>query len=506
MGGKVGKERGGTPLVSAIATVVVVILLAISGLTALARGGFTSLAGHTSPAHGAAPRAPSQARAVFAQQPCTPVYTQTNVGSTIITELIGGTDVTPLDQTSANGQTWQHVRIWSGVEGYIPANALGAQPPSPAQEGTCEYPGVPDPQSSPLASAHGPWPLAAQAVTTAPAALYQQPDGGSLPLGSLTVGAQLRITQWASDSAGKPWYQASANGITGWIWSGAVRVSAPDPATQRVNGRPIWQPMAGKGMWFTNYLTHHSDIASLVQAAKLAGVTHVYAEVAITQFGFYGQNALDRLLPVAHKAGLTVIAWVYPTLHDISTDVRLTQAVAAYTTPSGDKADGIATDVEEVDDSASVYTYGQLLRALLGPNALLVAAVIHPYNQTYYPYAAIATSWNVIAPMNYWHSRANHAYSQDAVRRFVTNSLITVQAAMGAGGDVTPLPIEELGQMYDMYTQDGTGAQDAPTGPEITADAQAARAAGCIGVSYFEWQTATQAEWQALSAYNWPTS
>jgi hypothetical protein len=471
MGGRIESERGGTPLASVAATVVVVILLVISGLTALARGGLVS--GPTSPAHIAVPRMPSQAHAVFAQQPCTPVYTQTNVGSTVITDLLGGTDVTPLDQTTANGQTWQHVRIWSGIEGYILANALGAQPPSPAQEGSCEYPGVPDPQSNPLAASPGPWPLVAQGITTAPAALYQQ---------------------------------ASAGSITGWIWSGAVRISGPSPATQRVNGRPIWQPIAGKGMWFTNYLTHHSDMASLVHAAKQAGLTHIYAEVAITQFGFYGQNALDRLLPVAHKAGLTVIAWVYPTLHDVSTDVRLTQAVAAYTTPTGDKADGIATDVEEVDDSASVYTYGQLLRALLGPNTLLVASVFHPYAQTYYPYAAIATSWNVIAPMNYWHSRANHAYAQADVRRFVTNSLITVQAAMGAGGDVTPLPMEELGQTYDMYTQDGTGAQDAPTGPEITADAQAAHDAGCIGVSYFEWQTATQAEWLALSTYNWPSS
>ena len=484
-----GARRAMSPFTVAV-IVALVVLVTLSGMTGLVH---------------AAPRASARAGAVFTQLPCTPVYVQTNVGTTTITDLLGGTDVTPLDQTSANGTIWQHVRIWSGIEGYIPIEDLAAQPPSPAQQGTCEYPGVPDPKSSPFASAPGPWPLVAQAVASSPAGVYSQPNTTSLPLGSLAIGSKVSITEWASGGSGTPWYHATSNGLTGWIWSAALRLSEPNPATQQVNGAPIWKPIAGKGMWFTNYLTHHSDIDSLIQAAKLAGITHLYSEVAITQYGFYGQNTLNRLLPAAHKAGIAVIAWIYPTLHDIATDVRLTQTVATYTTPSGDRADGIATDVEAVDDSASVYAYGQLVRALLGPNELLVDAAFHPYAQTYYPYSAIATSWNVIAPMDYWHSRANHLYSQDDVHRFLANSLITIQAAMTVGGDVTPLPIEELGQTYDMYTDDGTGARDAPTGPEITADMQAAQDDGCIGVSYFEWQTATQAEWSAITTYAWPT-
>jgi hypothetical protein len=485
------------PSLKVAVLVAVVIGVTISGLAGLA---------HATPL---GPGRAAKAGNVFAQKPCTPVYVESNVGTTVITDLLGGTDVTPLGQSSANGSTWQHVRIWSGIEGYVLQDDLGDAPPTPATEGTCEYPGVPDPQSAPLQAASGPWPLTGQAVAASPAAVLSRPDGTSVPVGSLAVGTQVSITQWASDGAGGAWYQATTGGasaLIGWIWSGALRLTTPNPATQTVKGVPIWRPMAGKGMWFTNYLTHHSDVASVVRAAKLAGITHLYAEVAITQFGFYGQNTLDRLLPLAHQAGIAVIGWVYPTLHDVATDVRLTQIVAQYVTPSGDHVDGIATDVEEADDSASVYTYGQLLRAVLGPDALLVAAVFHPYAQPYYPYAAIAASWNVIAPMDYWHSLPNHAYSQDDVRRFVSNSLVTVQAAMTVGGDVTPLPMEELGQTYDMYTQDGTGAKDAPTGPEITADMQAAHTAGCIGVSYFEWQTATQAEWSAIGGYAWPAT
>jgi hypothetical protein len=235
-------------------------------------------------------------------------------------------------------------------------------------------------------------------------------------------------------------------------------------------------------------------------------VTHLYAEVAITQYGFFGRNTLDRLLPVAHAAGIAVIGWVYPDLTNIAGDVRMTQDVAQYVTKSGDRVDGVATDVETVDDTASVYCYGQLVRALLGPDALLVAAVFHPFAQSYYPYAAIAASWNVIAPMDYWHSKDIASYSPSQVERFVADSITTIRAAMAStptGAAGIALPVEELGQTYDMYSDDGTGNKAPPTGAEIQSDLQTARALGCIGASFFEWQTTTQAEWAPIEQFFW---
>jgi hypothetical protein len=184
----------------------------------------------------------------------------------------------------------------------------------------------------------------------------------------------------------------------------------------------------------------------------------------------------------------------------------MTQEASQYVTKSGDRVDGVATDVEAVDDTASVFCYGQLVRALLGPDTLLVAAVFHPFAQPYYPYAAIAASWNVIAPMDYWHSQDLRSYSIRQVERFVSDSITTIRAAMASAlGGVTSisLPVEELGQTYDMYSGDGTGDQAAPTGAEIQADMRTARALGCIGVSFFEWQTATQAEWTSVKQFSW---
>jgi len=440
---------------------------------------------------------------LYAQKPCTAVYAAPDTKSRLLTQLLGGADVSSVGQLDSGGAHWQHVRIWSGLEGYILAGQLGTGFPSDASEGSCEFPGVPDPQDDLLPASRGPWPVSLTGKLSAPATLYARADGRSLPVDALPVGATVAITAWASDGAGGPWYQVSAAGRAGWLWSGNVRLDMPNPARHTVGGAPIWSPVAGKGMWFVNYLPHHSDVTALMQAAKLAGITHLYAEVAITQYGFYGRNSLDRLLPAAHAAGISVIAWVYPNLNDIAADVRMTLAVADYVTPSGQRADGLATDVEEVDNSASVYTYGQLVRGLVGPDTLLVAAVYHPYAQIYYPYAAIAASWNVLAPMDYWHSRRHHAYSSANVATFVGSSLMTIRAAMGALDTDATLPLEELGQTYDMYTGDGTGAADAPTAEEMTSDMRTAQQAGCIGISFFEWQTTTQDEWQAISTYRW---
>jgi hypothetical protein len=181
----------------------------------------------------------------------------------------------------------------------------------------------------------------------------------------------------------------------------------------------------------------------------------------------------------------------------------MTQQVADYRTPSGEHADGIATDVEEVTDSASVYSYGQLIRGLLGADTLLVDAAMHPFTHADYPYAAVAASWNVLAPMDYWHSRRSHVYTAQDVAAFVTTSVVTIRAAMQSAGVAHPIPIEELGQMYDMYSEDGADVGHNPTGAEISADLNTAKSLGCIGASYFEWQTATQSQWAALSAFQW---
>jgi hypothetical protein len=437
---------------------------------------------------------------LYTKSACGPVHTAPSATSPLIAQLLGGTDVTLLG-AAAGG--WSHIRIWSHTDGYMATALLSAKPPATASEGDCTFPGVPDPKPDVLSANNGPFPMNAHGRAISPVTLYAWPGSGAAPLVGAPAGTPLTITEWGGDSAGQPWYFVKASVGAGWVWSGSVRLDAPDPATHLVNGKPVWSPVAGKGMWFTNYQTRHADLTKLVADAKAAGITHIYAEVAISWWGFYGPVSLDRLLPVAHKAGIAVIAWVYPSLRNVTADVRMTMQVANYRTPSGERADGIATDVEEVIDSASVYSYGQLLRGLLGPDTLLVDCTLHPFTHAGYPYASVAVSWNVLAPMDYWHSRFYHTYTTRDVAQFVTSSVVTIRAAMLEAGISQPIPIEELGQTYDMYSSDGAGTGHNPAGAEITADLEAAKALGCIGASYFEWQTGTQSQWDALSTFTW---
>ena len=295
------------------------------GVTLACLALISGLFASASPAHAAS------ATLLYTQPPCAPVYIAPSNQSLLITQLLGGTDVTATGEGDVSG--WTHVRIWSGIDGYIPSSLLGSQQPEHPREGVCSYPGLPDAEAEDPPVDTGPAALNAKGVTLVAAPLYAQPDANSQQVVTLAQGQSIAISQWAAGPGGQAWYQASANGKSGWIWSAKVKLSIADPAKRQVNGQPIWQPIAGKGMWFTNYLPHHSDVDQMMRAAKLAGITHVYAEVAITPYGFYARDTLNRLIPAAHKQGIAVIAWVYPYLRDVSLDVRLTKLVADYMTP-----------------------------------------------------------------------------------------------------------------------------------------------------------------------------
>jgi hypothetical protein len=441
---------------------------------------------------------------LYTQRPCAPVYAAPSRGATLITQLLGGTDV--LD-VGASASGWRHVRIWSATDGYVPPGWLDGAPPNPAREGVCTYPGVPETFAESRASLPGPFSLSATGTTSGPVQLYAKADPVSAKAGMIDAGKPVRVSAWAQGPSGQAWYQVSAGDQRGWAWAASFRLDAPDPATRQVNGAPIWAPMAGKGLWFTNYLPHHSDVDAMMRDAKHAGITHVYAEVATSKLGFYGKNSLDRLLPAAHAQGIKVITWVYPYLHNVSDDVRLTVEAATYRTPTGEHADGITADMEETVDSASVYTYGQLTRQILGPDTLMVATVFHSLARPSYPYVAVAVSWNVIAPMDYWHSHSGRVYGRAAVERFVTTSITTIRAALAAGGVTNQPAIEEIGQVWNMFTDDGTvGGASSPSYDEVLGDLDTARSLGCIGVSLYEWQTASQDQWSALVGYPWPVS
>lgn len=405
------------------------------------------------------------------------VYAAPATSASILARL---PDNQPLHVVPA-GPSWARTTLWNAIPGWVPLAGLLAHPLalpwSPGVPSTL-HPSGPSPAM----------PLVARGVTREPAYLRVAPAFAAMTTTLLRRDTPLRIDAWATDTGGAAWYHAIGATGRGWVWGDAVTTDPGRPAQPAA----LLASLRGKGMWATYPLLTSSPAAQIVRAARAAGLTHLYVEVARTGRGFYGAAGLAALLPAAHRAGIKVIAWVYPFLEDLPADLRMSAAAARYVAPSGDRPDGLLADVEEDMAEGTVRAYGQVLRAMLGPNQLMAIATYPPQSGPGrgYPYATAALSWNAIVPMDYWHL-SRRAYSPDEAYRYVSASMRQIRALTRPDE-----PIEVLGQMFDPY-QSGVNN---PSAAEIAACARAAHDGGALGVSFFEWNHATPEEWGALAA------
>jgi hypothetical protein len=265
----------------------------------------------------------------------------------------------------------------------------------------------------------------------------------------------------------------------------ATLVTAPpaDPAIPP--GAPPALP-TGKGMWL-HYLRQAAgnDPNALVSKAKETGLTHVYLRLGSSKDGFYGQADLNRLLPVAHAAGLRVIGWDFPYLFDAGVDANRALAEIAYTTPDGHRIDAFSSDIETRHEGVNMSvpvadTYSRLLRQLVGPNYPLIATIPRPRYNLGFPVAEIARQFDALAPMVYWLARDPVAEVNQAVTDLV-----------GLGKPVMP-----VGQAYD------AGPEGGPPGPppkeHLVRFIQAAQTRGVTAYSFWVWHTATPDHWAAI--------
>ena len=242
----------------------------------------------------------------------------------------------------------------------------------------------------------------------------------------------------------------------------------------------------GKGMWlhFVRQAAGN-DPAALVAQAKATGLSHVYLRLGSSKDGFYAEGDLDRLLPVAHAAGLAVAGWDFPYLDDPEADALRAAAETAYTTPTGQRIDAFSADIETRAEGVNLTvpaadTYSRRLRELVGPGYPLVATVPRPRYNPGYPYSEIVRQFDAVAPMVYWLARDPAAEVDQAV---------TDLAVLGK-------PIMPVGQAYD------AGPEGGPPGPppkeHLVRFIQAAQTRGVTGFSFWVWHTATPDQWAAI--------
>ena len=276
--------------------------------------------------------------------------------------------------------------------------------------------------------------------------------------------------------------------------------AAPQFGTQAVTFRVIAQSadvVAGKGFWLLSSDLAKIPAPQLIAQLKSLGATHVYLEVE-TSYGFYGSDQLRTFLFQAHDAGIAVIAWVYPYLNNVALDESLTQQVADYVAPTGDKPDGIAADIEENLSASAVSSYAAAVRQALGPAGVLIAVTYPPIYHENYPYAALAPYVTLYAPMDYWHYQAT---SEDFTQayQYVNQTVGLIRQLSG----LPQVPVTVIGQSYDMFSSGAQGVFS-PTQLEIEAAFQAASDAGAIGISFYRLPTATASELQTIETLPFP--
>ncbi|HLZ10592.1 MAG TPA: SH3 domain-containing protein [Chloroflexota bacterium] len=397
------------------------------------------------------------------------------------------------------GTVWYRVTLWGVLDGWIradqteigdpPAAVPSASEPSPvAESGTSD------------GRRNDSYPLLAKGLTRDQYLLRSSANVDADIVGLVEPGVSLDVRAFAADGDGSVWYLVSDGTQDGWIWGGGLDLAVSDPTSATVNGVPIANSASGKGMWLPLPLLDLAEPAAIVSAAKSLGLTNVYMEAGSSEGGFYGRKGADRFLAAAHAADLKVIAWMMTRLDSVPGDIQLCASIATYRTPSGDKFDGIAPDVEYNMAAADVRTFSEVLRTELGPERLIVG-VIYPAGSWIgqrYPVAGILSrSFNVIAPMAYWHDSQDN-FSANDVNQFISKSVADVRVAVGS----STFPVAIIAQGYDNFGRNGIGLSS-PSGAEASAALVAAHNSGAIGVSFFQWGTMTPDEWTALKVLSW---
>ena len=243
-------------------------------------------------------------------------------------------------------------------------------------------------------------------------------------------------------------------------------------------------PIRGKGLWLTLWPGSRLNIAVVVATARSAGLHQLWARTGSSKDGFYGGATLRELVPAAHAAGISVIAWDFPTLSDPAADAR--RAALAFRMG----ADAFSPDIETPAEGTfltarRVRYYLSLVRAAAA-NRPVIATVMRPTSNwlANYPYGAEAPFVDAFAPMVYWSC---------------TEPGAAVAQAIAALSQLRP--VAPIGQDFNMGPIGGRPGLPSPR--EIWRFLDVAHRLGAVGASLYDLEDGAQAQLHALAEYPW---
>jgi hypothetical protein len=256
---------------------------------------------------------------------------------------------------------------------------------------------------------------------------------------------------------------------------------------------------AGLGTWLDIFATASwAHPQQEVSAMARIGVRTLYL-----QTGNYSQradlvrpSALGRFVDAAHAAGLRVVAWYLPSFLYPAQDTRRALAAIRFRSPSGERFDAFALDIE-----ASLVRHVPLrnqrllrlsarLRAATGPGYALGAIIPspvgmrrHPAYWPGFPYRQLAGYYSVFLPMAY--ATDAHVRGSNNTRAYDAADIRDIRTRTGN----PHVPIHRIGGLAGTM-----GARETAGFMRAVADCAP------LGYSLYEFPITSRTNWTALTS------
>jgi hypothetical protein len=270
--------------------------------------------------------------------------------------------------------------------------------------------------------------------------------------------------------------------------------SGSGAGTRRPTGLDVYR---GLGSWVDiDDRVALADPEATVAAMDRRGVRTLYIETSNfkRRRAFVHREALERFVDAAHDRGMAVVAWYLPGFVDPALDLRRSLLAIGFRTPSGERFDSFALDVEspEVADpavrTARLRDLSRAIREAAGTGFPLGAIVPsprgmqkHPDYWPGFPWADLYRLYDVFVPMTYFTWRTE---GPAGARAYSAGNVRIVRRAVGDRS----VPIHVIG-----------GISDESTVAEARGFVRALRELGVLGGSYYDFVGTTPGQWAELS-------
>jgi hypothetical protein len=256
-------------------------------------------------------------------------------------------------------------------------------------------------------------------------------------------------------------------------------------------------PYAGLGTW----LDYHAGKNVWGEPERaVAAMARDGARTLYLQTGNYRQSvdvirqrAQGRFIDAAHAAGMRVVAWYLPSFANPRRDERRALAAIHFQSPSGERFDSFALDIEATVVRGMALRNRRLLelsarlRSAVGPKYPLGAITpspigMSPYYWPHIPYRSLARFYDVFLPMAY--STMRGVRGNAATRAYLS----ATAAAVRAGTGDPRIPIHLIG-----------GLSRAMGSAETAGFMRAVADSRPFGYSLYSFPTTRRATWAALA-------